>query len=547
MRVKKKKDGLTVLGVAGAYVVSLGMNMSKADMKGVLGFAVQRTDHQDGEVSWMRGVKTFEATDPKLGPGAQASSHDHPFQTFQWADYSVYPERKYTYRVIAMRGKPEKLVDGETVELEVTTESEIQGKHAVFFNRGAIASQEYARRFLNKKPSEVGEPAYKWLSRGLVEALLDYIKQANGAQYELYGAIYQFQNTDVFAALKKAKDSGATVRVIYDDKDQANLNEAALAGSGIKSLCIPRTNSGNYAHNKFFVLKKGGKPISVLTGSTNQTENGIYGHSNNIHIVRDQAVAQAFLDYWNQLRTDPMRADLAPWNTANSPAPANPWDRETTAIFSPRKGLAALDWYATIAGEAEKALFMTFAFGINERFITSAYEKQDDVLRFALMENKGMNKAQQAEVDRVRKLPNVVVAVGKYIPVNKFDRWLKETSQIGPGTHVRYIHTKYMLVDPLGNEPIVVVGSANFSKASTDTNDENMLVIRGNKAIADIYFGEFMRLHTHYAFRESLSFKQKPGETWTPKYLIPSSDWINDRYFLAGSDRSLRREYFSGG
>jgi hypothetical protein len=34
-----------------------------------------------------------------------------------------------------------------------------------------------------------------------------------------------------------------------------------------------------------------------------------------------------------------------------------------------------------------------------------------------------------------------------------------------------------------------------------------MLVIRGNKAVADIYLGEFMRLFSHYAFRESLKFK----------------------------------------
>jgi phosphatidylserine/phosphatidylglycerophosphate/cardiolipin synthase-like enzyme len=545
MRVRKKKDGLTVLGVGGAYVVSLGLNMSKADMNGVLGFAVERTDHEDGEVAWMRGIKTFEATDPKLGPGAMASSHDHPFQTFQWSDYSAFPERDYTYRVVAMRGTPEKLVDGETVEIKVTTESERLGKHAVFFNRGAIASQEYARRFLNKKPSVVGEPAYKWLSRGLVEALLEYIGQADSAKHELYGAIYQFQNKDVFAALKKAKAAGAKVRIIYDDHDQADLNEAALEGSGIKSLCTGRTNSGKYAHNKFFVLKKDGKPVSVWTGSTNLTENGIYGHSNNAHIVRDRAVAQAYLDYWDELKGDPERAELAPFNTENSPAPVDPFDRETVAVFSPRSGLEALDWYADIAGNAKRALFMTFAFGMNKRFVKS-YARKDDVLRFALMENKGMKPAQQAEVDKVRRLPNCVVAVGKNIAVNSFDRWLKEISQIEKGVHVRYVHTKYMLVDPLGDEPMVVVGSANFSEASTDTNDENMLVIRGNKAVADIYLGEFMRLHTHYAFRESLTFKNT-GEVRNPKFLIPSSKWINDRYFQDGSDRSLRRVYFSGG
>ena len=41
--------------------------------------------------------------------------------------------------------------------------------------------------------------------------------------------------------------------------------------------------------------------------------------------------------------------------------------------------------------------------------------------------------------------------------------------------HVSYIHSKFLLIDPLGKDPIVVTGSANFSKASTNDNDENMI------------------------------------------------------------------------
>lgn len=68
-------------------------------------------------------------------------------------------------------------------------------------------------------------------------------------------------------------------------------------------------------------------------------------------------------------------------------------------------------------------------------------------------------------------------------------------------SHVGYIHSKFLLRDPLGHDPIVVTGSANFSVASTNANDENMIVIRGNKRVADIYFTEFNRLFNHYYFR----------------------------------------------
>lgn len=58
-----------------------------------------------------------------------------------------------------------------------------------------------------------------------------------------------------------------------------------------------------------------------------------------------------------------------------------------------------------------------------------------------------------------------------------------------------------MLLDPLSDDPIVVTGSPNFSDASTRRNDKNMLVIRGDTRVADIYLGKFMRLFNHFYFR----------------------------------------------
>jgi phosphatidylserine/phosphatidylglycerophosphate/cardiolipin synthase-like enzyme len=102
-------------------------------------------------------------------------------------------------------------------------------------------------------------------------------------------------------------------------------------------------------------------------------------------------------------------------------------------------------------------------------------------------------------------------AVGAYLGKGAFNHWQAEQLS-GLNIHVRYLNTKYMLVDPLGANPLVVSGSANFGEASTTDNDENTLIIRGNPRVADIYLGKFMRLYRHFAFRDWLFRHPSAGE-----------------------------------
>jgi len=556
MRAADAQSGLTALAIAGTNVVLVGWDMAEAAIRTqkVLGFALERRRHSDGEVTWMPGMKTFEAVEPDPAPGVLVSSYWHPLQTFQWSDYSVSPQQTYTYRLVARCGQPTALTDGPTATMTVTTERTDLGRHAVFFNRGSVASQEYARRFQNLKPSAIGPPAFNWLSRGLVEGLESFIAEA-GANTELYGAFFEFKNGRIHSAIKAAKQRGAKIKILYDGDSQLAGNEAALQGSGITSLTRARTKSGRFAHNKFLILRRNGVSEEVWTGSTNLSENGIFGHSNNAHLLRDPAIAEKYYQYWLVLESDVTKKPTAQAVTAFGPIPPVPWTDDVVAVFSPQLDRAALDWYAALAGEADRALFMTFAFGMDSRFV-SVYDQTDDVLRFALMEKKGNGstfKKQAAEVDRIRRRPNTVISVGNKVQLNNFDRWLTEIDRIVDEAHVLYVHTKYMLIDPLGPDPIVVIGSANFSAASTDTNDENMLVIKGDDQVADIYLGEFMRLFSHYAFRESLQFKDNstPAAALKRKYLIDNAGWIDGHkpsasYFRSGNDRFLRRLYFSG-
>ncbi len=137
------------------------------------------------------------------------------------------------------------------------------------------------------------------------------------------------------------------------------------------------------------------------------------------------------------------------------------------------------------------------------------FDKDDGVLRFALLDkyvNGGTaasRAAAIADIERIRRLPNIGMALGSS-HLRRLDRRLAPARATRIGIHVNWVHTKFMLIDPLGPKPMTLTGSANFSQASIDTNDENMVLIRGDRRVADIYFGEFMRVFAHHRFRESV-------------------------------------------
>jgi phosphatidylserine/phosphatidylglycerophosphate/cardiolipin synthase-like enzyme len=561
MRKKVRQSGVTINAVAGNHVVMLGLDIDGTLRRGLRGFAIRRTDHTEEETYWMRGAKTFASVEPTPAVGEQFSSREHPFQSFQWSDYSAKPDHEYTYDVIALYGKPGELEERNSATVTIRTEPIIGADHTIFFNRGSIATQEYARRFQNKMPSEVGQAAYDWLSRGLAEGIRDFVGRAKNKNWTLKGAFYEFQWPAVIDAFREAKQRKVTVSIVFDDIKNATgprkKNEKAIAAERLKSVCIPRTN-GTLMHNKFIVLIEGKKPRAVMFGSTNLTENGLYGHANCAHIVENEDIAAKYLAFYEKLTEDPETStkvsDYKNWTIEQTPAPAKKFSNGMAAVFSPRADLDALNWYAELAGAAKAGLFMTFAFGMNEQF-RNVYGTNDDVLRMGLMEKEWNGRNKDAQIAAIRKLqarPNVVIAIGNRIPLTNFDQWLGELDRATGHVNVHWIHTKFMLIDPLSSNPTVITGSANFSDASTRTNDENMVVIKKDTRVADIYLGEFMRLHSHYAFRQAVKIflEQNPGaspEDFQQRFLIEEGDWTKS-YFDPNDRqaRQTRREYFSG-
>jgi hypothetical protein len=187
VRRRTKHGGLTVNVVGGTHVVFFGLDLAAAKRAGCRGFGFKRFDHDEGDTIWLRGLKTFHETEPYPAVGEQFSTLHHPIQGFQWADYSAKPGTTYTYTVVALYGDPANLQQRISVEVEITTETEVGSVHSAFFNRGSVATQEYARRFQNQPPNVAGPGAYQWLSRGLLEAFVAFLGRA-GAGWEVHGA-----------------------------------------------------------------------------------------------------------------------------------------------------------------------------------------------------------------------------------------------------------------------------------------------------------------------------------------------------------------------
>ena len=548
MRVTKTNGGLKVHAVAGTYVVLLGFDLAEADCDGLLGFSIHRTDHTENEAFFLSAMKAFTETDPGFPPGSLYSTRDHPIQSFQWADYSTKPGHEYTYTITALKGTPANLTPHAQTVIDITTESPESGNHDVYFNRGLAASQAYVRRFGDRAPEDVpNRKAFEWLSRGLNEALEDFIRSSVPGRHALRIAAYEFNYERFLDLVKEVLDTGVDIQIVYDArKDNPKIrNRQAVAAAGLQSVSHERTRPKSYiSHNKFIVKLEDGQPKSVWTGGTNFSEGGIYGHSNVAHVVEEEPIAAKFLEYWTALSQDPESGPLKDSVETISPLPPGPPPDGTTVLFSPRRNLDALDWYADLAINASNGLFMTFAFGMNDVF-KNVYENGHAPFRLALMEKATRSMkagperdAEEGKIQILRNMPENVFAIGSFIRTNKIDGWVKERLT-NLNSHVRYVHNKFMLVDPLTDDPIVVAGSANFSDASTRRNDENMVITRGNKRVADIYLGEFMRLYSHHAFRESLQWRD-PDDPPKP---LRTDDWWRD--YFGQTPRSTRRKYFA--
>lgn len=574
--------GYCIYAVTGTNTVSFGIDYSDADITGLLGFSVKRS-YPDGSEHYMPGFKLFETHKGKFGKGDLVGTDTDPIQSFVWDDFTLKPDQVYKYTFYPVKGAPEALIKQAPIIIKVRTEPAFSKKeHDIFFNRGVASSQAYAREFDNKSPDKlVGKKqtdAFNWLARDLEKALLEFIGQAKKGDY-LFGCFYEFNYAPVLQAFRQAIGRGVHLKLVLDGKNNEHeekgkkvesyprmntLQALHDAGIGPANYILREANKSVLQHNKFMVFRKKGHsaPSEVWTGSVNITESGIFGQTNVGHWVRNADVAKKYMDYWNLLSEDPGAKDDSSAAGKKTEKKeyidgvmkiqkdvASSIPKGVTPIFSPRSSEDMLDKYFSLVADSEDVGAITLAFGVTKKLKDRLlkHTSKESVIFMMLEKQDEANPRSKEDFVALSAKNNVYEAFGSYIKDPLYN-WVAEKNMriFKIASHVVYIHSKFLLRDPLGDDPIIVTGSANFSPPSTVGNDENMIVIRGDHRVADIYFTEFNRIFNHYYYRSIVAELNDKGVKDDQKYgyLDPTDGWT--KAYKKGSLRDKRLAIYTG-
>jgi phosphatidylserine/phosphatidylglycerophosphate/cardiolipin synthase-like enzyme len=386
------------------------------------------------------------------------------------------------------------------------------------------------RKFKAKISAELEDNIRVFLSGEVRTALLDLLDDVAARTDHVYAALFELGDDELLKHLvpigdrahivlangsvqKKPHETSAEARKRDENKTARKKLRQAGADVDTTSRFV---SPGALAHNKFLVVtNKQGKPKRVWTGSTNWTTTGLCTQLNNALLVDEPGVAAAYLAQWRALR-DAGSTHPAPLPQSN----ATPTVVGGTSVHftrAPKKlDLKALGDIVHTAKEG--VLFLMFIPGASGALadVRALAEAKPKLLVRGVVSElpKGREDERTGDTTTVRVTivgapsPNVdgtrtfdvVQPEGRKHPTAW---WAAETthSQFLSGIGHAIIHSKVLLVDPFGKNPTVVTGSHNFSKAASQENDENFIVIRGDRELAEAYAVNIENAWRHYAYR----------------------------------------------
>lgn len=496
----------------------------------------------------------FESDNPQSGQ--HRPSNIWPFQRFNWTDHAVDVGSCVRYRVAPMlRDQGGSLVAGPASDWTpwLTLSPEAGDGFSCYFNRGLILSQFVARYLREKKITardlkdelRKGSGSFRRFLQGdLGKKLFELLDQLSKGDLEAHAALYELDDDRIEQGISGAGDGFNLILANGSDKKGDGNADARefLANAGHPPLDRLLGNKG-LGHNKFMVLGRKDRPEAVWTGSTNWSTTGLCTQINNALLVANDDLARIYRDQWDALakasppETNPasFTDDLVGSNDKSHQLDIGP--AKLTVWFTPTSDERDLNALKQLIAEArESILFLMFTpgpTGLHTAAAARAGEKSMYVrgVVSTLGQTKADNDKNVLDVDlvssggRIRSDHyDVVQPQGEDGPIGP---WIEEVtrryflSQVGHAI----VHSKVLVIDHMSDDPIVVTGSHNFSKSASQHNDENLLIIRGHKALARAYAVNVMSVYQHYRYRSYIREMIAQGkEPWS--YLDDDDHWL---------------------
>ncbi len=307
---------------------------------------------------------------------------------------------------------------------------------------------------------------------GLAERFVAFVA---GARERLDGAFYEFRHDRVVDALVAAHQRGVAVRLVVDDDHYWQHDETGERLGEAKNPFVARLlaagipvrhddDRSGLMHDKF-AIRDG---ATVWTGSFNPTDTCDRVNRNHAVEVDSPELAGLYQAEFDEMFEDGRFGIRSPTSSEHEVVVGG---SRVEAWFGPED-----DPNARIAelltGAREEVLFMQFAFTASN-------------LSGILVEKKAANPKMriQGVFDRILHR-----STGPY---GEFARLTQAGIPVivHAGTEGK-MHHKAFVIDADGEDPVVVLGSANASENGNRVNDENVLVVR-DRAVARAFKAEF--------------------------------------------------------
>jgi phosphatidylserine/phosphatidylglycerophosphate/cardiolipin synthase-like enzyme len=476
--------------------------------------------------------------------GTREPTTTWPIQKYLWSDFAVHAGDEVAYYVMPMVGPwntLEEMTDlGSGWSTPVTIGPQGDGKTSCYFNRGIVASQWLSRllpslpdpqqdttakgRALGTSIATPGDRIRNFLAGPLRQRLVDLLGDANRANGHVYAALFELDDPELIPLLT-AFGKRAHVLLGNGSVKKKGEDENDAARAAIKTGCdvhdrfsAPRA----LAHNKFLVVCGADQLAQAAwTGSTNWTKTGLCTQANNGLLIEDAAVAAAYVEQWNALvaagdasPSDLRTADEIP----HRPVPG----KDLTLWFTPMAAPKDLDFAGElIAGAKQGILFAMFNPGPEHSLLNdiialaspaSASYNPNLYIQGVLNQDPStaknpvslFNRGNRIDANADVVLPAAIDAHLKY--------WQPELLKM-PRAHAM-VHSKVVVVDPFGDHPVLMTGSHNMGPKASGVNDENLVIIEGDQALASQYATKIMEIYNQYRWRAS-QHGSSEGQAWS--------------------------------